>query len=86
MKLKRRRGEEAIEATGAFEPPSPPGEGRVLRFRWGDPEMIVMTCMVGADLDNYPRLTCLWGREDPQPKMPGLEAMFATPPMQSSAE
>jgi hypothetical protein len=47
--------------------PAPSGEGRVLRFGWKDPEATLMTCLVGSDLDNYARLTCVWLREDTQP-------------------
>src|SRR5262245_22263880 len=35
--LNRRRGANEITAIGRFEVPSPPDEGRVLRFRWYDP-------------------------------------------------
>ena len=76
--LKRRVGERPITAKGGFEVPSPPGEGRVLRFRWQESAPIVMTCLVGSDLDNYARLTCVWLREGSQPAAPGLEAMFPT--------
>jgi hypothetical protein len=42
------------------------------------PEPMLMTCLVGADLDNHARLTCYWLREGSQPAEPGLEAMFFT--------
>ena len=74
--LNRRRGGNEVTAIGRFEVPSPPDEGRVLRFRWYDPEPVLMTCLVSADLDNYPRLTCTWLHEGSQPAQPGLEAMF----------
>ena len=74
--LNRRRGRNEVTAIGRFEVPSPPNEGRVLRFRWYDPEPVLMTCLVSADLDNYPRLTCTWLHEGSQPAQPGLEAMF----------
>jgi hypothetical protein len=74
--LNRRRGENEITAIGRFEVPSPPNEGRVLRLRWYDPDPVLMTCLVSADLDNYPRLTCTWLHEGWQPAQPGLEAMF----------
>jgi hypothetical protein len=76
--LERRVGERPITAKGGFEVPSPPGEGRVLRFRWQESAPIVMTCLVGSDLDNYARLTCVWLREGSPPAAPGLEAMFPT--------
>jgi hypothetical protein len=76
--LERRVGERRMTAKGGFEVPSPPGEGRVLRFRWQESVPIVMTCLVGSDLDNYARLTCVWQREGSQPAVPGLEAMFPT--------
>jgi hypothetical protein len=74
--LKSRRGGHEVMAAGRFEVPSPPGEGRILRFRWQDPDPMLMACLVGSDLDNYPRLTCLWFREGSHPTRPGLEAMF----------
>jgi hypothetical protein len=74
--LNRRRGQHEVTAIGRLEVPSPPNEGRVLRFRWYDPEPVLMTCLVSADLDNYPRLTCYWLHEGTQPAEPGLEAMF----------
>lgn len=74
--LNRRRGAHEVTAIGRLEVPSPPNEGHVLRFRWYDPEPVLMTCLVGADLDNYPRLTCAWLHEGSQPVQPGLEAMF----------
>ena len=74
--LKRRRGTHEVTAIGRFEVPSHPSEGRVLRFRWYDPEPVLMTCLVSADLDNYARLTCYWVHEGSQIPAPGLEAMF----------
>ncbi len=76
--LKERRGKHELTALGKIEVPSPPGEGKVLRFRWQDPESVLMTCLVSGDLDNYARLTCYWLREGSEPKEPGLEAMFPT--------
>jgi hypothetical protein len=74
--LNRRRGAHEVTAIGRLEVPSPPNEGHVLRFRWYDPEPVLMTCLVSADLDNYPRLTCMWLHEGSQQAQPGLEAMF----------
>ena len=76
--LRERRGEHQITAAGRFEVPSPPDEGRVLRFLSQDPEPVTMTCIVSSDLDNYARLTCLWLRQGTEPAEPGLEAMFPT--------
>ena len=76
--LRQRRGERQITAAGRFEVPSPPDEGRVLRFLSQDPEAVTMTCIVSSDLDNYARLTCLWLRQGTEPAEPGLEAMFPT--------
>jgi hypothetical protein len=76
--LEQRVGDHPITAQGGWEIPEPPGEGRVLRFRWQQSKPIVMTCLVGSDLDNYARLTCVWLREGSQPATPGLEAMFPT--------
>ena len=76
--LRRRRDGHEITATGGWDVPSPPGEGRVLRFRWRDPAPTLMTCLVGSDLDNHARLTCLRAREDARPTVPGLDAMFPT--------
>jgi hypothetical protein len=76
--LERRIGGRTVRALGRVEVPSPPGEGQVLRFRWGDGQAMLMTCLVAGDLDNYARLTCLWGADEQAPKEPGLEAMFST--------
>ena len=76
--LERRVGTSTVTARGAFEVPSPPGEGRVLRFRWQEPQPVVMTCLIGSDLDNYARLTCLWSRAGAENAAPGLETMFPT--------
>jgi len=78
LSLERRVGGRTVRATGRVEVPSPPGEGQVLRFRWDDGQAITMTCLVAGDLDNYARLTCLWGADGQALKEPGLEAMFST--------
>jgi hypothetical protein len=78
LSLERRVGGNTVRATGRVEVPSPPGEGQVLRFHWTDGQAITMTCLVAGDLDNYARLTCLWGADGQQVKEPGLEAMFST--------
>jgi hypothetical protein len=76
--LKERRGGHKVTASGKVEAPSPPGEGRVRRFRWQDGDAMVMICLIAGDLDNYARLTCYWLPEGSVPKEPGLEAMFST--------
>jgi len=76
--LERRIGGRTVRAVGRVEVPSPPGEGQVLRFRWGDGQAMTMTCLVAGDLDNYARLSCLWGADGQQLREPGLEAMFST--------
>ena len=76
--LTETRSSGRIKAEGRIEVPSPPGEVEVLRFRWRDPEATTMTCLVAGDLDNYPRLTCLWQLDRSEPAQPGLEAMFST--------
>jgi hypothetical protein len=78
LSLERQVGGRAVRAVGRVEVPSPPGEGQVLRFRWDDGQAISMTCLVAGDLDNYARLTCLWGADGQDLKEPGLEAMFST--------
>ena len=78
LSLERQVGGRTVRATGRVEVPSPPGEGQVLRFRWTDGQAITMTCLVAGDLDNYARLTCLWGADGQDLKEPGLEAMFST--------
>ena len=78
LSLERRVGGRTLRAVGRVEVPSPPGEGQVLRFRWKDGQAITMTCLVAGDLDNYGRLTCLWGADGKDLKEPGLEAMFST--------
>ena len=84
--LERRIGGRTVRAIGRVEVPSPPGEGQVLRFRWDDRQAVTMTCLVAGDLDNYARLTCLWGWDGQSPKEPGLEAMFATATWPKSVE
>ncbi len=78
FQLRRTIAGKTVEAEGKIEVPSPPGEGKVLRFRWkeGDQKKI-MTCLVSTDLDNYARLSCLWGEEGSSPDQPGLEAYFS---------
>ena len=78
LSLERQVGGRTVRATGRVEVPSPPGEGQVLRFRWTDGGAMTMTCLVAGDLDNYARLTCLWGADGQALKQPGLEAMFST--------
>ncbi len=57
-----------------------PGEAYVLAFKWGKQRPMEMVCIIGGDLDNYPRLTCLWGREGNPHRQPGMEAYFAQEP------
>ncbi len=77
--LRRTIAGKTVEAAGRIEVPSPPGEGSVLRFRWKDGgEERLMTCLVASDLDNYARLTCLWGAAGREPAIPGREAYFAS--------
>lgn len=76
--LERRIGGRTLRATGRVEAPSPPGEGQLLRFHWTDGQAMTMTCLVGGDLDNYARITCLWAPDGQPVKQPGLEAMFST--------
>jgi hypothetical protein len=76
--LTETRSNGRIKAAGRIEVPSPPGEVKVLRFRWRDPEPTTMTCLVAGDLDNYARMTCLWQRDGREQQQPGLEAMFST--------
>jgi len=76
--LLRQIGSKLIIAEGGVEVPHPPGEGEVLRFRWHEKEPMVMTCLVGGDLDNYARLTCYWVSENGKHMEPGLEALFPT--------
>jgi hypothetical protein len=84
--LHEKRGARTIAATGRIETPSPPGEGRVLRFRWRDPEPMLMSCLVSGDLDNYARLTCTWLQEGTHPAAPGLEALFPTAAWERDSE
>lgn len=57
-----------------------PGEADVLAFKWGNRTPMEMVCLVGSDLDNYPRLTCHWGKKGNPHTQPGLEAYFALEP------
>ena len=77
LSLERQVSGHTVRATGRVEVPSPPGEGQVLHFRWDDGHALTMTCLVAGDLDNYARLTCLWGADGQELKEPGLEAMFS---------
>lgn len=57
-----------------------PGEALVLSFKWNDQGPMEMLCLIGSDLDNYPRLTCHWGKAGNPHKQPGMEAYFAQEP------
>lgn len=57
-----------------------PGEARVLAFRWGESRPREMVCLIGGDLDNYPRLTCNWGLVGNPHRQPGMEAYFSVEP------
>jgi len=57
-----------------------PGEADVLSFKWGKKDPMEMVCLVGSDLDNYPRLTCHWGKTGNPHTQPGMEAYFAQEP------
>lgn len=57
-----------------------PGEANVLSFKWSEPSPMEMVCLVGSDLDNYPRLTCHWGKAKNPHTQPGMEAYFAQEP------
>lgn len=57
-----------------------PGEAWVLSFRRPDQRPLEMVCLVGSDLDNYARLTCLWGAAGNPHQQPGMEAFFALQP------
>lgn len=84
--LERRIGGEVQTASGSAEVPHPPGEGRVLRFRWKDGDGAnILSCLVGSDLDNYARLTCVRVIEGRDHVEPGLEALFPTAAWPESA-
>jgi hypothetical protein len=74
--LTRRIGAATTVYEGGLERAMPPMDRpRVFRFRWTDGKAkMLMTCLMRADLANYPRLTCEWG--EPGAKDPGLEAYF----------
>lgn len=57
-----------------------PGEANVLSFTWGKKDSMEMVCLVSSDLDNYPRLTCHWGKTGNPHTQPGMEAYFAQEP------
>ena len=57
-----------------------PGEAYVLDFKWGTQNPLHMVCVIGSDLDNYPRLTCHWGKAGNPHRQPGIEAYFAQEP------
>lgn len=77
--LRRTIGGKTLEAKGKSEVPQPPGEGKVLRFRWQEGgQSWMLSCLVSTDLDNYARLSCVWGREDQSYKVPGLESYYSS--------
>lgn len=57
-----------------------PGEAEVLAFTWGGRKPMEMVCLIGSDLDNYPRLSCHWGKAGNPHRQPGMEAYFAQEP------
>jgi hypothetical protein len=57
-----------------------PGEAYVLSFEWNEKATMNMVCLIGSDLDNYPRLTCHWGNKGNPHTQPGMEAYFAQEP------
>jgi len=57
-----------------------PGEAYVLAFKWKQQTTMDMVCVIGSDLDNYPRLTCHWGKSGNPYRQPGMEAYFAQEP------
>jgi hypothetical protein len=75
--LTRTIGRRTTTADGAVERAAPPADRpRVLRFRWAaGKRQFLMTCLAQGDLDNYARLTCLWGDAAGE-KAPGVEAFF----------
>src|SRR5262249_54258767 len=76
--LTRTVGSKVLASAVSLETPDPPGEGRVLRVRWHDGEPHRMTCLISGDLDNYPRLSCIWIIEGHNHRTPGLESYFST--------
>lgn len=74
--LSRTIAGKTIEAEGKSEMASP-GEGKVLRFRFEDGGSWLISCLVSSDLDNYARLSCVWGREGASYKVPGLESYYS---------
>ena len=53
------------------------GETDVLRIRFRETDKdYEETCLIGSDLDNYPRLTCYLYQPDMATDQPGLEAYF----------
>lgn len=40
--------------------------------------MTSVRCLVSSDLDNYARLSCLWGTAGRETVIPGREAYFST--------
>ena len=57
-----------------------PGEAEVLSFHWREKYEMEMVCLIGADLDNYARMSCHWGRAGNPHKTPGKEAFFSQEP------
>jgi len=74
--ITRRIGSKTVEATGRIEQATADRLDVLrLRFSEGD-QALEATCLIGSDLDNYPRLSCQLYRSDGSTQRPGLEAWF----------
>ncbi len=75
LALTREIGRRTTVVHGALEIS---GETKVLRFRWQAGKKYELMCQIHGDLDNYARLTCLWGRAGNPHRQPGVEAYFSS--------
>lgn len=79
IRLTREVGGKKVRLFGVIRR-ADPGEAYVLAFNWRQVSAMEMVCLIGSDLDNYPRLTCHWGKSGNPHHRPGMEAFFAQEP------
>ena len=76
LRVKRNIRGKTVEGSAAIEQATADGV-EVLRIRFSEAAKdFEETCMIGSDLDNYPRITCYLYQPAVATKNPGLEALF----------
>jgi len=74
--ITRHIGNATVQAKGRIEQATA-DRVAVLRMRFEEQDRPVeSTCLIGSDLDNYPRLSCQLYWQNGATRQPGLEAMF----------